>query len=376
MNEPLFANQRLRIRPNICKLVKRTLKGPGQILVQKNTEILPHDIIGRYTLTPGFTKVNLSKELNVSPQEAPQFLKKAVGQKIFKGELLALKKSLFGSSEIVAPTDAIFESLDGQTGEATLKLIPKEVALTSGVFGQVMEIDAARGEVVIKCMTSEIYGIFGTGIEKEGFINVIAGAGDLVNASKITSENHGQILVAGALVLDETIKQALTCNASGIICGGLNITEYLSMAASLSPGKQIGTEIGISIIATEGFGLLPIGDDLFDLFKKNDSHFAMINGNLSRLLLPSDDPDSILSCRKVGLPEKQAHGVKPELSVSEIKIGLKVRLIWPPFMGSQGTISQIDNTPTKLPSGIPTYMLTVETKSRKIRVPYVNVEII
>lgn len=376
MSTPLLANQRVRINPGICKLVKRSLKGPGKILAVKNTEIAPHDVLGHYKLTAGYSKLNLSKELNVAPPDTVKYLKKTVGQSIFKGELLAYKKNFFGASQIIVPTDAIFESLDDKTGEATLRLISKDVALTSGVFGVVMDIDPSRGEVTIKCLTTEIYGIFGTGGEREGFLNVIAGPGDLVNASKISPVHRGQILVAGSLVMDETIKKALTCNVNGIICGGLNTDDYLSMAIRLEPAKRVGTEIGISIMATEGFGLIPIGEDFQEVLMSHSNKFVLLNGNLGRLLLPSSDPDSILSCRKVQLPVREAQGTKPELSISEIKTGLKARLIWPPFMGMQGNIIHIDNTPTMLDSGISTYMLTIETKTRKIKVPYSNVEII
>ncbi|MBI2593388.1 hypothetical protein HYW44_01990 [Candidatus Daviesbacteria bacterium] len=372
----LYANHRIRVNSGICRLVKRTLKGPGTILASKNAEVSPHDVLGHYKLTAGFTKVNLANELNVRPLDVKRYLKKEVGRTVFKGELLAQKKGLFGTSQIIAPTDSIFESLNDKTGEATLRLIPKDVSLTSGVFGVVQDIDAVRGEVSIKCMSTEVYGILGTGSEKEGFMNVISGPGDLVNASQITTAHRGQILVAGSLVMEEAIKKALTCNVSGIICGGLNMDDYLSMAVSLVPSKRVGTEIGISLIATEGFGLLPIGEDFEEIFGSHNNKFAIVNGNLGMILLPSNDPDSILGCRKVSLPDNQALGARPELGISEIKIGLKVRLIWPPFMGTQGVVKNIDETPTTLDSGISTYMLTIDTKTRKMRVPYSNVEII
>lgn len=376
MSEPLFANRRIRVNPGVCKLIKRTLKGPGTILAQKNTEIAPHDIIGRYKVTGGFSVVNLAKELNVSPGDVNKYLQKSVGKTVYKGELLAFKKSLFGSSQIIAPNDSIFESLSNTTGEARFKMIPKEVSLTSGVFGVIENVNQQQGEITIKCMMTELYGVVGTGSDKEGFLKVISGPGDLVNSSKITDKNRGQILVAGSLIMQETIKKALSCNVNGIICGGLNMDDYMSMASSFSPGKRIGTEIGISIIATEGFGLIPIGEDFQEVLSRHNSRFAMINGNLGRLLLPTDDPNSILSCRKVSIPAQVAQGVRPELAVLEIKPGVRVRLIWPPFMGAQGVVSAVDNSPSTLASGISSYLLTVETRSRKIRVPYSNVEII
>ena len=374
--QPLYANRRVRIMPSICMLIKRKLKGPGTVLAQKNTDVSPHDVLGHYKLAVGFTKVNLATELNVSATDVPKYLKKAVGQTIFKGELLAFKKGLFGKSEIIAQTDGIFESLDPKTGVASFKLIPKDIVLTSGVFGVVEAVDHAKGEVTIKTMMTEVYGVMGTGNEKEGFINILSGPGDLVNKDAVTEAHRGQIIVAGSLMMEATIKKALSCSVSGIICGALNMDDYLSMAVSLNPLKRVGTEIGISIIATEGFGIIPMGDDFYDLLKKNSGRFAVIQGNLGRLLLPSDDPNSILSCRKVGLPLKEALGARPELSVEEIKTGSKVRLITSPFMGAQGEVLAIDNTPTKLESGILTYLITVGTRVKKIRVPFSNVEII
>ena len=166
MSSPtLYANQRIRIKPNICTLIKRKLRGPGRILAQKNTEISPHDVLGNFKLTLGFTKVNLARELNVLPIDVPKFLQKAVGQTIYKGELVASKKGLFNKSQIIAPTDGIFQQLDEKTGEATFKLLPREVSLTSGVFGVVEDVDHEKGEVTIKTMMTEVFGIYGTGYE-------------------------------------------------------------------------------------------------------------------------------------------------------------------------------------------------------------------
>ena len=45
-------------------------------------------------------------------------------------------------------------------------------------------------------------------------------------------------------------------------------------------------------------------------------------------------------------------------------------------MGEQGKIISIDKIATTLPSGVVTYMITISTNTRKIRIPYNNVEII
>lgn len=317
--QALFANRRMRIKPHNCMVIKRQLKGVGNILVSKNVEVSPHDVIGHYKQVAGFTKVNAAEELGISAGEVPKLLKKAVGQTVFKGELIAQKNGLFNKGQIIATTDGIFQSVDEKTGEITFRLIPKEAALTAGVFGVVEQVDGQKGEVTIKSMMTEVYGVYGTGTEKEGFINVISGAADLVSKDKINITHKGQILVAGSLIMDTVIKKALGSGVSGIICGGLNMADYLAMATSLNPQKRVGSEIGISIIASEGFGAIPMGDDFFEILSRYAGKFAIIQGNMGRILLPSDDPNSILSCRKVGLPLKEALGVRPEIRVAEIK---------------------------------------------------------
>lgn len=372
----LLANFRVRMKQGNCMLVTRKLKGPGKILVHKNVEVSPHDVLGHYKLALGFTKVNLAQELKVGPSEASKLLQKSVGQTVFQGELLASKKGLFGKSEVIVPTDGIFEGIDEKTGEAIIKLLPKDVTLVAGVFGVVQDVDHKKGEVLIKSLMKEIYGVCGTGGEREGFVNVISGNGELVNKNLVSEANRGQILVTGSLIMDELLKKALSCGVAGLVGGGLNFDDYIAMATRLNPFKRVGTEVGISVVAMEGFGIIPIGEDFFETLKVHNGKFAIIQGNLGRILLPSDDPNSILFCRKVELPFKEALGIRPEMMIGEVRVGAKIRLITPPFMGGQGEIVAIDNTPTKLDSGIITYMVTISTKSKKIRVPYSNLELI
>ena len=60
----------------------------------------------------------------------------------------------------------------------------------------------------------------------------------------------------------------------------------------------------------------------------------------------------------------------------ELKVGVRVRIIGNAFAGEQGQIVGIDGTETLLPSGIRTFLATVETKRRKISLPVANFEVI
>lgn len=374
MQPNLLANIRFRVRPNRITHVRRALVGKGKLLVSKNEEIKPDDILGKSTLTSGFSVINLAKKLGVSPQEGLKYVQRPIGKTIFKGELLAFKKGILGKKFITAPTDGLIENYSSKTGELRIEFLPKEIPLTAGVVGIVERIDQKTGEVFIKTRVTEVYGVFGSGKERNGVLTILGGRGDLLHSSKIEDSLRQHVIVAGALIYGEALRKAAGLGVYGIISGGLNVADYSSIINTLDPRSRIGSDVGLSIFATEGFGPLPIGEDIYQILKSFHSKFVMIHGNTNRLILPDSNPDSILALRKTSLPIAKLPPIAPEVKLEGIKIGGKVRIIWPPFMGSQGLVVGIDQTVTLLESGISTYLVTVETSSRKIKVPYTNIE--
>lgn len=372
----LQANLRQRINLNKCVHIRRALSGPGKIFVSKNEEIQPHDIIGKSTLSAGFCVVNISSKLGVSPQDGLKFLQRPVGRNIYRGELLAFKKGLLNRKFITAPTDGLIEHYDDKTGELRIQFLPKEIPLTSGVTGIVDDVVPESGEVLIKTYVTEVFGAFGSGKERTGLLDVLLGKGELLQASAIKEQMRQYILVCGALVYGEALRKAAGFGISGLISGGLNASDYKSIINSIDPLGRIGSDVGLSIISTEGFGPLPISDDIFNLLRAHHGKFVIVQGNTGRILLPNTNPDSITSLKKISLPFMKLPDVAPEIALRNISIGSNVRLIWPPFMGMVGKVLSLDNMPTKLDSGITTYLLTVETPSRKIKVPYTNIELI
>ncbi len=371
----LYANFRQRILPGRVVFVKRTLPGKVKIDVVKNQEVIPYDVLGSSSINSGFSSINLAQKLHVSISDALKYLERPIGQVIFKGELLASKKGFFGKTNLLAPTDGILESYNNQTGELRLKFIPRQKPLVAGVYGIIEGINNETGEVLIKTLVTEIRGIYGTGNERGGFLNILSSRGDLASESQIKPEMGGHILVSGALIYGEALRLAAGHGIAGIISGGFNVGDVRSIAGSIYPEKQ-NTQASISIIGTEGFGLIPIGDDIFSLINAYNGKFVFIDGKMRRVWLPSLSPDSILTLRKISLPQDKPIQSLPELNTGTIRIGLKARIIWPPFMGAQGKIEAIDKSVTVLESGISTYLLTIETPSRKIKVPYTNIEII
>lgn len=378
----ITANLRERIRLNSTLRVKRALKGKGEIKVSIGQVVEPMDILGTYELTGGFTTVNLARDLNTSNSQAKNYLQKKIGETIYKDELLALKSGVFGKKIITAPTDGILESFNGEKGELRLKYLPVKVSLPAGVYG-IIEQKTSLNEVIIKTMAHEIFGIFGTGKQREGFLVFLDGKGNLTSKSQMTKDLKGNIVMSGALVYKDALQSAINFGVGALITGGLNAQDFVSISGginqltSIEAITKMGTDLGTDIVVTEGFGPIPLGDDIYELSKKHEGKYVFVYGNSATALFPLDDPDVILKLRKIVLPRiGQDPDRVQEVLVKDLAAGQKVRLIWPPFTGAQGRVISIDKSSTLLPSGISTYLLTIETKIRVLKIPYTNVEII
>jgi len=57
-------------------------------------------------------------------------------------------------------------------------------------------------------------------------------------------------------------------------------------------------------------------------------------------------------------------------------VGMRVRVVGNSYLGEQGKVLAIDQAETLLPSGIKAFLLTLETATRKIKVPVANCEVI
>ncbi len=134
------ALKRLRVEKDIVTRVHRTLKARGQLNISLGQEVAPDDIIGSCWVSPGFRILNLSRLLSISPGEAKKYLKRELGQKIYKGELLAFKKQGFlgGKKNIISPSDGILDYLNEQTGELRINFLPKKIDLPAAVGSRII----------------------------------------------------------------------------------------------------------------------------------------------------------------------------------------------------------------------------------------------
>ena len=378
MNNPLFVNSRPRYQRNTWLHIKRQLPtNKMKINVAIKKEVQPSDILGEGQTPTGFRIIHIAKELGVDPKTAPSCLRRKVGQYIYKGELIAMSQGVLGLNRkiYISKVDGILDDYNQTTGDMRIKLIPKNNQVLSGVYGIVEEIDSAQGIITIKTVGSIIRGVLGVGIEREGIIEILGSADSLISSRQIPQEVKGKILVGGGLIFPEALEQLRGCGAAGIITGGINASDYKTMVGGRwNIRNKRWTDVGMTLLVTEGFDDCPIGDDIMALLKEHNNKFAIMDGNSGRLILPSQDRNCMMYLRRVSLPGDASE--VPEQQIVELKIGDNIRIISSPYIGIQGKVVVIDQTATKLPSGITVPMVTVDTKSKKIKVPYLNIEVL
>lgn len=377
----LLANRRVRIETDIVTRIRRVLSGAAVFMAQVNQEVSPHDIIGTSEVTSGYRNINLASELNVSVGSVKEYLQKSVGQTIYKGELIAIKPAGLLSEQmvVVSPSDSVIDFLDEKTGNLRLNFQHKKESVPAAVFGVVEKVDTETGVVIIRTQVTKIHGVSGGGKLRDGVLRSVGERADLLTGETINPSFADSIIVGGGLIYKDGIHKSVASNVSGIITGGINLKDYLSFSGGKMKPEQMATDIGVSVMICEGFGSIPIGIDIYNKLEQNFGRYAILDGSRSELILPTYNLNAMMKIRATHLPDEvggNVVGAGNELEAIDLQVGQAVRVIGSNYIGDQGKVLAIDQTLTTLPSGIRTYMLTVETRSRKIRVPYTNVEII
>lgn len=373
---------RMRVEKDVIVRIHRSLKGKGSINAAKNQDVTPSDIIGTAHISSGFRIINLAQILQVAPSEIEKYMKRSIGQRIYKDELLAYRSGwlLGGKKIVISPTDGILDFLNPKTGELRITFLPKKADLPAGVYGIVEFVDQDRGQVVIRTQASIVHGMFGSGRVRDGTLHIISRRDELIGKSFISPHLSEQILAGGSLVFKDAIAAAISAGVSGLITGGINAKDYKGMAGGkLIFPKKMENDIGISIVVCEGFGSIPIGWDIDEILRKYDSKFVSIDGNTGEIYLPSFEASSMTRVRNTKLPPIQNGLInfnEYSSQIVDLKVGSNVRIIGNSYTGSIGKIIALDQTETVLPSGIKTFMATVDTRHKKIQVPVANTEVI
>jgi len=217
--------------------------------------------------------VKAAKILNIKPMLLPRYMKKAVGDFVYAGELLASR--IFDSKNSIpvminAPTTGSIKEVNTDTGTITIQYDRDPYLRMSGINGEVKSVDEDRS-AVINFSGAELQGIIGFGAEAGGRLQFCNDLNE-AEADKI-------IVYAGKINFDD-LQKLKTKKVSGVISAAIDNVDLIKFTGVEIGVALTGTEnIPYPLIITEGFGDFNMQNSYVDFLKKSEGKWCFINGH-------------------------------------------------------------------------------------------------
>ena len=201
---------------------------------------------------------------------------------------------------------------------------------------------------------------------------VAKSSADKITEELITPELKGKIIVGGSNVSGSALKKAHEMGVLGIVVGGIidrDLLEFLGYDIGVAiTGHE---DIKITLIVTEGFGIINMAQRTFDMLKALDGKTASING-ATQIRAGVIRPEII-----VPLTDQQALDAAETSDEQYLDIGTQIRVIREPYFGLIGNVTSLPPELTVVESGTHVRILHAMLQDgRDVAVPRANVEII
>ena len=342
--------------PSAMARIERRLPYPGEILVRQGSRVEREDVIAR-TLKPALPQIiNVARALGLPPAQVERaLLYREKQQKVNAGAVLARAPGLVGRT-CRAPVNGMIVDFDGETGYLTLAPDPVEQSIQAAMRGLVMEVIPHEG-VVIETLAAQAYGAFGVGEERSGVLRLLAlDPSAPVNPEQIDARSAYTILICGASINAATLKRAVAEQVRGIIVGGIEereLRQFLGWSSVAAwqvgchswqwPNPRHTLAPQLTLVVTEGFGVRPMNQAIFDLLSAQDRQEALIDGHTS-LRLPLRRP-------RVVIPLARGGGGQVEPPRPQLRVGATVRLLDADHLGQTASVRTLPTAPRRVASG-------------------------
>jgi len=353
---------------------ERRLPLKGDVLVEAGKTVVPDDIVARTYLPGNVQMVNIANLLNIDAQDIAEVMLVDIGAEIKEGELLAETKGLFGffKSSAVSPVDGVLESISDVTGQVVLREVPIPVEIDAYMNGEVASVLEEEG-VVVTSNAVFIQGIFGMGGENRGELRVLVDSReDELTPEMIPGDVKGAVIVGGSFISLEAYKKAISVGAAAVVVGGFNYHDLKDVLGYTLGVAITGSEnLGTSLILTEGYGRIPMGNRCFELLKQHNEKFTSVNGSTQiragvirpEIVIPLTADDSMES-----KTDKD--------TTSGISSGSLVRVIRAPYFGDIGTVVSLPSELQQMESETMVRVAEVKIGGETLVIPRANLEMV
>jgi len=365
------------IIPTGMARVERSLPYPGEVLVRTGGRVEPEDIVARAYVPAPPHILNVAQMLAAPASRIARLVNYEVGSRIEEGEELARS----GWRTCSAPVTGQVSAVDTTTGYVTITPEPETFDLHAALRGIAMEVQPYRG-VTIETPATQIYGVFGLGIERSGVLRLlVTDATEIITAEYVNVRSAYSVIIGGAGITAEALRRAVAEQVRGVVVGSIDereLRDFLQTSGRAlwhtgSSGWQFpqpgqAGDPGLTLLVTEGFGAQPMSQAIFDVLSACDRQEVLIEGSTTlrqtqqrpRLIVPTG--------RGSGTMERPRPQIAP---------GARVRLLNSTYLGQVATVRAVSSVSLRLESGVrtPAVEVTVEG-AEPIWVPRTAVEVL
>jgi hypothetical protein len=364
----------LKVMPCTLFRKKRLLPIPGTVMVEQGKQVEATDMVAQTELPGKVFPVNVANRMSVSPDEIKDLLLKKEGDPVKKGEIIAENKPFIKwfKTSIESPINGTVDSVSHVTGQIMLREPPKVLPLQAYVKGKVVEVTPGFG-VTIESEGTFIQGIFGIGGETNGEILMAAQSPDEeLMPEALTEAARGKIVIGGKHAGLSTIKRAVELGVKAIVVGGIHDRDLRQLLGYDIGVAVTGTEqIGLTVIVTEGFGMIPMAEYTFKLLASRNGEKASVSG-ATQIRAGVMRPEIIVP----GYP-KNVTECKKDQGRGWIEPGDPIRIIREPHFGVIGTVKSLPPELTVIGSESHARVLEVTLDGGEvIVVPRANIEVL
>jgi hypothetical protein len=227
-------------------------------------------------------RIAIADQLGVAPGDVAKHMLRQVGATFAAGEAMAKTRKGLRNTVVAAPLTGTLLAIDMDTG---VGLIAPGVSgdIRSLVSGDVEYVDG-RQSIAIRTVGSRLFGIVGVGPSVEGVICIAVNSPtEEIQADTVTPDMAGKVVVAGATIGAAALRRLMAIGAAAVVIGGLVEREVSACFGvptedRISPWRIGPSDTGIgdsmmtaiAIVATEGYGSIPMTTEAFAFLKKFD----------------------------------------------------------------------------------------------------------
>jgi hypothetical protein len=351
------------INPETRIVVTRTLPVNGEVLAHPGLRVEALDVIARAEIPHRYQVVDVARQLADPKIDMAEVMLKSVGQTVEANEIIAtapgslpfLKRSArvlaAGIITAIGPGWALVE---------TERTVVEVQAFINGIVAKVIP----QQGIVIETKGALIEAAAGFGGEAYGRLQRLVDSPVAILTAEMLQENvQHTILIGGRSVDEAVLRQAEAMQVRGIIVGSID--------ASL---LKLDPPVKVRVIATEGFGNVPMSPYTFALLNKLIGREVSIRGQTPAPKSNRQRSEANQSVIMATTAYSSTFSKPIEEESLELKVGGHVRVTRGGLLGATGHIDSMPTDPQPTESGImaPGAFVTIDNQLQFI--PWANLE--